>query len=133
MVISGPALLTQKRRERQDCERLVQLLPDGQRHPVPMEPKPDVEPIHMREVLRIVGLREVSTPANGNCLAIALAQAFAESALAAPTMDQELLTAAIKRGIKSTGLVNLEDQLPHDLRVQALKNVGRGWATMTRK
>ncbi|CAI5715370.1 unnamed protein product [Hyaloperonospora brassicae] len=98
-----------------------------------MELKPSVEPIHMREVLRIVGLREVSTPANGNCLAIALAQAFAESALAAPTMDQELLTAAIKRSIKYTGLFNLEDQLFHDLRVQALKNVGLGWATMTRK
>ncbi|CAI5728870.1 unnamed protein product [Hyaloperonospora brassicae] len=91
-----------------------------------MEFKPSVEPVHIREVLRIVGLRKVSTPANGNCLAIALAQAFAESALAAPAMDQELFTAALKRGIKSTGLLNLEDQLPHDLRVQALKNVGHG-------
>ena len=71
----------------------------------------------MREFMRIVGLREVGTPANGNCLAIALVQAFAESASAAPTMDQELLTASIKRGIKSIGLLSLEDQLPYDLRV----------------
>uniref|UniRef100_A0AAV1USB4 CCHC-type domain-containing protein n=1 Tax=Peronospora matthiolae TaxID=2874970 RepID=A0AAV1USB4_9STRA len=132
VVTAGPALLTQQRRERLTCEKLLKLLPDRQCHSIPMDPKPPAEPIHMGELVSILGLREINTPANGNCLAIALAQAVAESALTAPTKDQELLTACIKRGITCTGLLNLEDQLPHDLRVQALKNVGRGWASMTR-
>uniref|UniRef100_A0AAV1TWG6 CCHC-type domain-containing protein n=1 Tax=Peronospora matthiolae TaxID=2874970 RepID=A0AAV1TWG6_9STRA len=132
VVTAGPALLTQQRRERLTCEKLLKLLPDRQYHSIPMNPKPPAEPIHMGELVSILGLREINIPANGNCLAIALAQAVAESALTAPTKDQELLTACIKRGITFTGLFNLEDQLPHDLRVQALKNVGRGWASMTR-
>uniref|UniRef100_A0AAV1SZ66 Uncharacterized protein n=1 Tax=Peronospora matthiolae TaxID=2874970 RepID=A0AAV1SZ66_9STRA len=132
VVTAGPALLTQHRRERLTCEKLLKLLPNRQYHSIPMDPKPPAEPIHMGELVSILGLREINTPANGNCLAIALAQAVAESALTAPTKDQELLTACIKRGITCTGLLNLEDQLPHDLRVQALKNVGRGWASMTR-
>uniref|UniRef100_A0AAV1VCS0 CCHC-type domain-containing protein n=2 Tax=Peronospora matthiolae TaxID=2874970 RepID=A0AAV1VCS0_9STRA len=132
VVTAGPALLTQQRRERLTCEKLLKLLPDRQCHSIPMDPKPPAEPIHMGELVSILGLREINTPANGNCLAIALAQAVAESALTAPAKDQELLTACIKRGITCTGLLNLEDQLPHDLRMQALKNVGRGWASMTR-
>ena len=61
-----------------------------------------------------------------------VAQSVADSALDVPTKDLELLTASIKRGIKFTGPINLEDQMSHDLRVTALTNIGRGWPTMTK-
>ena len=98
-----------------------------------MDPRPETGPIHPNDLVRILGLREVPTPATGNCLAMAIAQAVADSALDAPITALETLTASVKRGIKFAGLLNLEGQLPHDLRVNTLKNVGRGWSTMTRE
>ena len=132
-VISGPTLLAKQRLERKTCVRLVKQQQKGRCTAIPMDPRPENGPTHSKDLMRILGLREVPTPATGNCLAMAIAQAVADSALDALITALEPLTARVKRGIKYAGLLNLEGQLLHDLRVNTLKNVGRGWPTMTRE
>uniref|UniRef100_A0AAV1TQ58 OTU domain-containing protein n=1 Tax=Peronospora matthiolae TaxID=2874970 RepID=A0AAV1TQ58_9STRA len=131
--ISGPTLLAKQRLERKTCKRLVKQQQKGRCTSFPIDPRPETGPFHLNDLKRILGLREVPTPATGNCLAMAIAQAVADSALDAPLTVLEPLTASVKRGFKYAGLLNLEGQLPHDLRVNILKNVGRGWQTMTRE
>uniref|UniRef100_A0AAV1VDT6 Uncharacterized protein n=1 Tax=Peronospora matthiolae TaxID=2874970 RepID=A0AAV1VDT6_9STRA len=131
--ISGPTLLAKQRLERKTCKRLVKQQQKGRCTSIPMDPRPETGPFHLNDLKRILGLREVPTPATGNCLAMAIAQAVADSALDAPLTVLEPLTASIKRVIKYAELLNLEGQRPHDLRVNTLKNVGRGWQTMTRE
>uniref|UniRef100_A0AAV1TBS5 Uncharacterized protein n=1 Tax=Peronospora matthiolae TaxID=2874970 RepID=A0AAV1TBS5_9STRA len=72
-VVAGPTLLANKRRERSTCERLIKQLSPGTSHAIPMEPMTHAEPMHVTELVQFLGLREVATPATGNCLAIAIA------------------------------------------------------------
>uniref|UniRef100_A0AAV1UVR5 Uncharacterized protein n=1 Tax=Peronospora matthiolae TaxID=2874970 RepID=A0AAV1UVR5_9STRA len=115
--ISRPTLLAKQRLERKTCERLVKQQQKGRCTPIPMDPRPETGPFHLNDLKRILGLREVPTPATENCLVMAIAQAVADSALDAPLTVVEPLTVSVKRGIKYAGLLNLEGQLPHDLRV----------------
>ena len=72
------------------------------------------------------------TPATSNYLAMAIAQAAADSTLGGSDPALSRLTASLKRGIQYSGLLHFEDQMAHDHRVHALANVHRGWPTMTR-
>uniref|UniRef100_A0AAV1TMW8 CCHC-type domain-containing protein n=1 Tax=Peronospora matthiolae TaxID=2874970 RepID=A0AAV1TMW8_9STRA len=65
-VVAGPTLLANKRRERSTCEQLIKQLSPGTSHAIPMEPMPHAEPMHVTELVQILGLREVATPATGN-------------------------------------------------------------------
>ncbi|CAI5705830.1 unnamed protein product [Peronospora effusa] len=80
-----------------------------------------------------LGLREVVTPASGNCLAMAVVQGATGADLAEPTSKLKQLTATLKLGDKEVGLLNLEDRIPHDIRVHILQNVNRAWPAMTRR
>ena len=80
----------------------------------------------MRCLIRILGLREVVTPATGNCMAMAAAQAYVDADMHVNSNALERITASIKRGIKFTVLLHLEHNYAHDVRVQALRDVGRG-------
>uniref|UniRef100_A0AAV1V975 OTU domain-containing protein n=1 Tax=Peronospora matthiolae TaxID=2874970 RepID=A0AAV1V975_9STRA len=74
----------------------------------------------------------VQTPANGNCLAMALVQALANNDLR--HRDKILLsaTSSLKRGIKYTRQMHMMDQFSHQARVTTLVNVARGWMGMPR-
>ena len=63
---------------------------------------------------------------------MAISQAAVDVNLDDPGRILECLTACLKRGIKYSGLIDLEGQLAHDHRVNLLTNVGRGWPGMTR-
>lgn len=131
-VLPVPVIMTLKRNERKSFSHLAKgtnrqltvALPIGARSVKPPETLAEME--HQ------LGLRSVVTPATGNCLAMAIAQAAVDATLDDPDRSLELLTACLKRGIKYTGLLNLEDQMAHDHRVHLLENVWRGWTGMTR-
>ena len=131
--LSGPVLLTMKSQERVTCERILGSLKDGPTRALSMEHRPQRVPSNMRSLVRLLGLREVVTPATGNCMAMAVAQAYVDASMLGESDAFERLTASVKRGIRFTGLLNLELNYAHDVRVQALRNVGRGWTTMTPK
>ena len=130
--MTQPVIMTHKRRERKTFRKLVDrtrldTLPScalGARSQGLSEDLVTVE--------SQIGVRSVATPATGNRLAMSIAQAVADATLAGPAQSLELLTASIKRGIKLSGLLGLAGQLAHDHRVNALANVQRGWASMTR-
>lgn len=128
----GPVLMTKKRQERATFQSLSSTLVIPTSAPLSMGPRTAREPESMQEVEAMLGIREVTTPATGNCMAMAVAQAAVDATLEGPDSALKSLTASIKRGIKYTGLLHLEDQLAHDHRVNALANVRRGWPTMTR-
>ena len=98
-----------------------------------MEQRPHRVPSDMRSLVWLLGLGKVVTPATGNCMAMAVAQAYVDASMLGESDAFERLTASVKRGIRFTGLLNLELNYAHDVRVQALRNVGRGWTTMTPK
>ena len=102
-VLSGPTLLPKQRRERNSCARLVSRIPTERHNAIPMEPRPEVEPLRETDLFQILGIREALTPATGNCLATVVAQSVADSALDVPTKDLDLLTASIKRASNSLG------------------------------
>jgi hypothetical protein len=77
-----------------------------------------------------LGLREVATPASGNCMAMALAQAEADQSLAAYDSELEEITAAIKREICWSAQLNLNEQFNHYTRQTTLVNMERGWMGM---
>ena len=60
-----------------------------------------------------------------------VAKPYANFTFLYPTTDLGLFTESIKGGIQYTRLLIFEGQLAHDVRVNALKNVGLGWLTMT--
>uniref|UniRef100_A0AAV1TMY6 Uncharacterized protein n=1 Tax=Peronospora matthiolae TaxID=2874970 RepID=A0AAV1TMY6_9STRA len=64
-----------------------------------------------------LGVRSVFTPATGKSLAMAIAQAVANSNLVASERALDMVTASVERGIKYAGLLALEGQLAHDRRV----------------
>ena len=66
-----------------------------------IEQRPVVIPSDIRGLDRLVGLREDTTPATVNCMAMAVAQALADADLHRASDELEGLTASIKRG---TGL-----------------------------
>ncbi|KAE9357445.1 hypothetical protein PR003_g1800 [Phytophthora rubi] len=74
-----------------------------------------------------LGLRQVVTPASGNCMAMALVQAVADQDLATSKQQLEGLTAIIKRGIGWTGQLNFLGQFDDFARKATLINVQRGW------
>uniref|UniRef100_A0AAV1U1M4 Uncharacterized protein n=1 Tax=Peronospora matthiolae TaxID=2874970 RepID=A0AAV1U1M4_9STRA len=98
-----------------------------------MEQRPQQVPSDMRSLVRLLGLWEVVTPATGNCAAITVAQAYVDTDMHGESDAFERNTASVKRGIRFSGLLNLDHNYSHDVRVQALRNVGRGWTTMKPK
>ena len=100
---------------------------------ISLEPRSSIDPSDIRSLGRVLGLREAVTPDTGNCMAMAVAQAFADADLTGGSTDLERMTASIKRGIALAGLLHLEDSYCHDVRVQTLHNVERDWSHMTRK
>lgn len=78
-----------------------------------------------------LGLTPVTTPATGNCMAMALAQAVSDHDLVADDGSLEFITACIKRGIHWAALLHFEEQFSHSVRTATLVNVHRGWDGMT--
>ena len=130
---SGPVLLTVKSQERATCELIMGSLEDSPKRALSIEQRPQRVPSDMRSLVRILGLREVVTPATGNCMEMTVAQAYADADMHGESDAFERLTASVKRGIRFAGLLNLDHNYAHDVRVQALRNVGRGWTPMKPK
>ena len=127
-----PVLLTRQRTERNSFSRLVQSLTKQRTEALPIGARSVNAPASLEELEQQLGLRSAVTPATGNCLAMAISQAAVDVNLDDPGRTLECLTACLKRGIKYSGLIDLEGQLAHDHRVNLLTNVGRGWPGMTR-
>ena len=89
-------------------------------------------PDSLVELEQQLELRSAVTPATGNCMAMAISQEAVDANLDDPGRTIECLTSCLKRGIKYKGLLDLESQLAHDLRVNILTNVCRGWSGITR-
>uniref|UniRef100_M4BZD0 Uncharacterized protein n=1 Tax=Hyaloperonospora arabidopsidis (strain Emoy2) TaxID=559515 RepID=M4BZD0_HYAAE len=130
---SGPVLLTHKRQERKTFRQIIAQLQGPAAPALSLGVSTTTLPATMLELGQQLGIRTVVTPATGNCLAMAIVQAAADSDLNGSDLALDRLTASLKRGVKHSGLLHLEDQLAHDHRVQALANVKRVWATMTRQ
>jgi hypothetical protein len=91
----------------------------------------DTSPTKFPQIEKELGLRPVTTPASGNCMAMAIAQAVADHSMAAFSKQLEDITAAVKRGIKWTAQLNYAEQFGHFQRVTSLINLERGWEGMT--
>ena len=129
---TAPVLMTHKRRERSKFLQLQLQKDAGSRTHLQIGARSSISPSSISELSFQLGVREVTTPATGNCMAMAVAQASADAPLDGPDQMMERLTEILKKGIKYSGLLHLEDQFAHDHRVQALHNVHRGWPTITR-
>ncbi|KAI9996223.1 hypothetical protein PInf_013606 [Phytophthora infestans] len=77
-----------------------------------------------------LALSPVSTPATGNCITMALAQAMADADLAVPDGTLDEITGCIKRGIQWAGQLHMSEQYDHYVRTNTLVNVDHGWAGM---
>ena len=130
---STPVFMTLKGQERDQCLSLASTLGAGTKCSLSLKPRPLIDPTDIRSLGRILGLREAVTPATGNCMAMAVAQAFADADLTGGSTNLERMTASIKRGVALAGLLHLEDNYCHDVRVQTFHNVEPGWSHMTRK
>ena len=123
---TAPVLLTHKRGERDCFHKLVVDVSLPQKILQPLTARATVPPATVSGMASQVGLHQVITPATGNCLAMAIAQAATDAALDGPDRHLGLLTASLKREIKLSGLLDSKDQFAHDHRVHALAGVGRG-------
>lgn len=74
-----------------------------------------------------LALRAVTTPATGNCMAMAIVQALADHDLASADDILHAATSSLKLGIKHAGLLHMSEQFPHDTRLSTIVNVKRGW------
>uniref|UniRef100_A0AAV1UFV4 Uncharacterized protein n=1 Tax=Peronospora matthiolae TaxID=2874970 RepID=A0AAV1UFV4_9STRA len=119
-----------KSQERTTSERILGSLKDGPKRALSMEQRPQQVLSDMLSLFLLLGLREVVTPATGNCMAMAVAQAYADADMYGESDAFERLMASAKRDIRFACLLKLDHTYAHDVRVQALRNVGRGWTTM---
>ena len=94
--LSGPVMLTMKSQERDTCERILGILKDGSKRAHSMKLHPQRVPSNMRSLVRRFGLREVVTPATGNCMAMAVAQAYSDADMHGLSDVFERLTASVK-------------------------------------
>ncbi|RQM17332.1 hypothetical protein DD237_001114 [Peronospora effusa] len=78
-------------------------------------------------------LRAVTTPATGNCMAMAIVQALCYTDLAAQDTQLAAATGSLKRGIKHAGQLHLGKQFPHDTRIATLIALQRGRTDMEKK
>uniref|UniRef100_A0AAV1TGM4 Transposase n=1 Tax=Peronospora matthiolae TaxID=2874970 RepID=A0AAV1TGM4_9STRA len=122
-----------KSQERATCDRILGGLKDVPKRVLSMEQRPQRVPSDLRSLVRLLGLREVVTPATWNCVAMAVAQTYAYADMRGESDAFERLTTSVKRGIWFAGLLNLDHNYARDVRVQALRNVRRGWTTIKPK
>ncbi|KAE9211855.1 hypothetical protein PF005_g10841 [Phytophthora fragariae] len=128
-----PVLMTKKRQERATLLAQKQRVNVAKYELLPLGSTSTADPQSVQEFEEELGVREVATPTTGNCMTMAVAQAYADAALEGSDEPLSQLTASIKRGVKYAGLLHLEDQLVHDLRQNALAHVRRNWKCMTRR
>ncbi|KAE8887586.1 hypothetical protein PF003_g28476 [Phytophthora fragariae] len=128
--IDSPQLVALKQRERDEIQLALATTADfkGPRLPETRDTGKGIT--SFAEIEELLGMREVTTPSTGNCMAMALAQAIADHDLAAHGECLESLTTSLKRGIKWTALLNCTEQFNHFARTTTLINVGRGWEGM---
>jgi len=125
-----PQLLAWKQRERQAIEKAMQVVATQKGPPIACVDRALAYVTNFAEIETVLGIREVATPASGNCMAMAIAQALADHNLAAYDITLAEMTAAIKRGICWTGLMHCSDQFNHYTRMATLINMERGWDGM---
>uniref|UniRef100_A0AAV1V7Y5 CCHC-type domain-containing protein n=2 Tax=Peronospora matthiolae TaxID=2874970 RepID=A0AAV1V7Y5_9STRA len=116
---TGPVLMTLKRNERGSFRQLVADLGRLPKALTTVRARATDVPTDVAELTSQLVIYPVITPATTNCLAMAIAQAATDASLDGPDRHLELLTACLKRGIKLSGLLDLEDQYAHDHRVHA--------------
>ncbi|KAG1690419.1 hypothetical protein DVH05_028095 [Phytophthora capsici] len=129
-VPSTPQLVALKSRERKVLRHAVNAAqqPLGKRMPPPAYSGEVLESFSAIEAS--LGLRQVNTPATGNCMAMALAQALVDTDLASQDDSLEAITKSLKQGICWAGQQNLQEQFDHYVRTSTLVNVQRGWDGM---
>uniref|UniRef100_A0AAV1TWC5 Uncharacterized protein n=1 Tax=Peronospora matthiolae TaxID=2874970 RepID=A0AAV1TWC5_9STRA len=84
-----------KSQERATCNRILGSLKDGPKRALQMEHRPQRVPSDMRSLVRLLGLREVVTLATGNCMAMAVSQAYADADMHGENVAFERLTASV--------------------------------------
>uniref|UniRef100_H3GL61 OTU domain-containing protein n=1 Tax=Phytophthora ramorum TaxID=164328 RepID=H3GL61_PHYRM len=128
---STPQLVALKQRERSTLRKLLGStnLHKGGRLVITGTEDDVIKDFH--DVERVLGIRQVTTPSSGNCMAMALAQAAADQHLAAYDATLEEVTTSIKRSIRWSGFLNMNEQFDHYTRTQTLINVKRGWYGMS--
>jgi hypothetical protein len=126
-----PQLVTLKQRERNAIAVAVMEVQEEPVQPIECE-QLEVDDIDsFQNIERLLGISEVATPASGNCMAMALAQAEADNSLADNDAALETITAALKRGICWTAQLYLNEQFNHYTRRATLISVERGWMGMS--
>ena len=88
-------------------------------------------PPTLAEIAIQLGVRSVTTPATGRCIAMTIAQAVAGRSLDEQTILSSYLLPVSNKAYNILGRLHLEGQLAHDRRVNTLANVTRGWSSMT--
>lgn len=123
-------LIALKQRQHGVIGNILQELRDSHGSRLPLHPDSLDEAATFEQIESSLGMKEVSTPASGNCMAMAISQALADQNLAAKPATMEQLTAAIKRGICWAGQLNCMEQFDHFTRTTTLVNKGRRWEGM---
>ncbi|KAI9989109.1 hypothetical protein PInf_022846 [Phytophthora infestans] len=132
-LIKSPQLVALKQREREEMETLTDSMSPFKGSPLPSSGDAIQAVTSFSEIEALLGLRQVATPATGNCMVLALAQAIVDHDLAAHGRVLEQLALTLKRGIKWSALLNNAEQYDHFTRTNTLVNVGRGWNGMDSK
>lgn len=127
---STPELVGLKQRERKALSKAIELLEDESGSLLPPADYTGKKLKEFADIEDSLSLCQVSTPASGNCMTMALAQALADNDLAAHDEKLEEITACLKRGIKWAGQLHLPEQVGHFVRMTTLINVQRGWDGM---
>lgn len=126
-------LIALKQRQRGVIESIIHALGDCHVHPWPVSDQSLKDVTTFKQMEKQLGMKEVSTPASGNCMTMTIAQAISNQSLAAKPHVMEKMTAAIKRGICWAGQLNCMEQFDHFTRTTTLVNMGRGWDGMDPK
>ncbi|KAE9357793.1 hypothetical protein PR003_g1618 [Phytophthora rubi] len=127
---STPELVGLKQRERKALSKAIEMLEDESGSLLPPADYTGKELKEFADIEDSLSLCQVSTPASGNCMTMALAQALADNDLAAHDGTLGEITACLKRGIKWAGQLHLPEQVGHFVRMTTLINVQRGWDGM---
>ncbi|POM81569.1 Hypothetical protein PHPALM_441 [Phytophthora palmivora] len=131
--IEQPQILTLKGKEREALKNTLQPYNDRANCDMVIEGWHLETTASFAHIEQNLGLKEVTTPSTGNCMAMALAQAEADNDLAVNDESFEKATASIKKGIKLSGLLNTAEQFDHYSRTATLEQIDRGWSGMTPK
>ena len=118
--------MTLQRRERKFFRKLVADIIVPPKALLPIRAQATHSTTDVANMAFQLGLHPVITPAPVNCLAMDIAQAAMEASLYGPDTHLEMLTDILKRGIKLTGLLDLDVRFAHDDRFQALAGVRLG-------